>query len=284
MITNKIYGLLIGLFLMSGNYMIAQTGIYTQEPSRPLQIDGAKDNSATPTTSELNNDVIVTSDGRLGVGVLNPATKVDVRSSDQKGIIGVGTNATQTAASAGTGAIRYSTGNIIQYSDGVAWHNLPVVLPPKVLILANKSTSQSIAQNSNTEYITGWSEVEDTYNNFNDATGTFSAPRDGFYIVSFNLALVSAAIGNNTRVENIIESSSTTNNIGAYRNVNSYPAWDTSGTQSNIIGGVCNAIFNLKTGDTIRFRVWHNLGGNRSTRTAGNGGNNSDNSISIYEL
>lgn len=257
----------------------AQVGVYTKDPMQTFHIDGAKDNSSVPPSApQILNDVVVTSEGKLGVGLLNPKTKVDVRSADQKGIIGLGTS-TQTAAAAGGGAIRYSTGNIIQYSDGVAWHNLPMTLPPKALVLANKSSALALANNSTT-LVNGWAVLTDSQSNFNATSGTFTAPRTGFYIVSFNITLADGNIAQNSRIETIIESNAATNNIQTYRSVNSYPAWDVS-TVNNIVGGNCTAIFNLSAGNTIQFKVFHNFGGSRNINTANSGTNNS---ISIYEL
>lgn len=266
------------LFFSFGVTINGQIGIYTKNPLQPFHIDSGKDNSDTPTASQILNDVVVTPDGKLGVGLLNPRTKVDLRSADQKGIIGLGTS-NQTPAAAGPGAIRYSTGNIIQYSDGVGWHDLPMTLPPKALVLANKSSNQSFANNATTT-VSGWSVLTDSQSDFNGTTGTFTARRAGFYIVSFNISLAEANIAQNSRIETIIESNSSTNNIQTYRSVNSYPAWDVS-TVSNIVGGNCTAIFNLSAGNTIQFKVYHNLGGSRNIDTANNGTNNS---ISIYEL
>jgi hypothetical protein len=273
-----LYKTLFFILFLSANGMSAQTGVLTKDPSHPLQVDGAKDNSSTPTASQILNDVVVTSEGKLGVGLLNPTTKVDLRSADQKGIIGLGTS-TQTPSVAGPGAIRYSTGNIIQYSDGVGWHDLPMTLPPKALVLANKSSAQSLGNNATTQ-VTGWSVLTDSQSNFNGTSGTFTAPRSGFYIVSFNITLADGNIAQNSRIETIIESSATANNIQIYRSVNSYPAWDVS-TLNNITGGNCTAIFNLSTGSTIQFKVYHNFGGSRNIDTGNSGTNNS---ISIYEL
>ncbi|MEY8758444.1 hypothetical protein [Chryseobacterium tongliaoense] len=274
----SLYKALFFILFFSLTTLNAQVGIYTKDPLQPLHIDSGKDNVGTPTASQVLNDVVVTSDGKLGVGLLNPITKVDVRSADQKGIIGLGTS-TQTPAVAGPGAIRYSTGNIIQYSDGIGWHNLPMTLPPKALILANKSTTQSFANNATTA-VGGWSVLTDSQSDFNATTGTFTARRAGFYIVSFNISLADANIAQNSRIETIIESNMATNNIQTYRSVNSYPAWDVS-TVNNIVGGNCTAIFNLSAGNTIQFKVYHNFGGSRNIDTGNSGTNNS---ISIYEL
>jgi hypothetical protein len=273
---NNLYKLLVFFLPFS---MQAQTGIFTKDPMQTFHVDGAKDNNVVPpTASQILNDVVVTSEGKLGVGLLNPKTKVDVRSADQKGIIGLGTS-TQVAAAAGGGAIRYSTGNVIQYSDGAAWHNLPMTLPPKALILANKSSTLTFNNNATT-VVNGWSVLTDAQSNFNGTSGTFTAPRNGFYIVSFNITLASANIAQNSRIETIIESNTATSNIQTYRSVNSYPAWDVS-TVSNIVGGNCTAIFNLSAGNTIQFKVFHNFGSNRSIDTSNSG---TTNSISIYEL
>ncbi|WP_080779225.1 complement C1q domain-containing protein [Chryseobacterium phocaeense] len=260
-------------------FLQAQVGVFTKDPMQAFHIDGARDNSSVPPSApQILNDMVVTSEGKLGVGLLNPKTKVDVRSADQKGIIGLGTS-TQTAAAAGGGAIRYSTGNIIQYSDGVSWHNLPMTLPPKALVLANKSSVQALANNSTT-VVSGWSVLTDAQSNFNGTTGTFTAPRNGFYIVSFNITLADGNIAQNSRIETIIESNTAANNIQTYRSVNSYPAWDVS-TVNNIVGGNCTAIFNLSAGNTIQFKVFQNFGGSRNINTSNSGTNNS---ISIYEL
>ncbi len=273
---NLIYSMLFLTLFFSGH---AQTGIFTKDPLQSFHIDAGKDNTGiSPTAPQILNDIVVTSEGRVGVGVTDPKTRVDLRSADQKGIIGLGTSS-QTATDAKAGAIRYSTGNIIQYSDGVAWHNLPMVLPPKALVLANKGTARTFGNNTVTT-VDGWSVITDSQSNFNAGSGTFTAPRAGFYIVSFNISLADANIAQNSRIETIIESSTSTGNIQVYRSVNSYPAWDIN-TVSNIVGGNCIAIFNLSAGNTIQFKVYHNFGGTRNIDT-GNGGTN--NSISIYEL
>jgi len=256
-----IYKLLTCILIVSASKMTAQIGFFTPNPSHPLQIDAAKDNGATPDATKLSNDVVVTSDGKLGVGLLNPVTKVDVRSPDNEGIIGVGTN-TQTPAAAGAGAIRYNSGGFLDYSDGEQWISLPLAPPTKALVNASKNSIQSIPDNTVT-YIKGWNETVDLGGDFNN-DDTFTAPRDGFYLVSFSITLANGNIPKNTFIETAIESSRTTNNIPIFKTVNSYPAFQ-SGTVSNFISGNCNAIFNLKKDDTIKFSVKHNIGSARDT-------------------
>ncbi|AZA54016.1 hypothetical protein [Chryseobacterium sp. G0201] len=288
---NIIYQLLVCTLIFSTGTIAAQTGVFTQNPSTPLHIDAADDNTATISATQSANDVVVTAAGNLGVGVLAPSTKVDLRSADQKGIIGVGTN-TQTAITAGAGAIRYFVGDDpdtpavevghLQYSDGEKWVALSTAPPTKALVNANKSTvlGTAIPSNSSTEtYIDGWAEAIDADNNFVPGTGIFTAPRKGFYLVSFNITLASGTIANNSYIETIIESNQATNNIPVYRTYNSYPAFQAAPLISNFVSGNCNAIFQLEAGNTIRFKVRHTLGSARNIYT-----NAQFNNISISEL
>ncbi|MFP3598660.1 hypothetical protein [Chryseobacterium sp. SIMBA_029] len=272
---NSIYKLLPGILIFSVSTAAAQTGFFTPNPVHPLQIDAAKDNGAAPDATKLSNDVVATIDGKLGVGVLNPVTKVDLRSPDNKGIVGLGTS-TQTPAVAGAGAIRYNAGGFLEYSDGEQWIALPLAPPTKALVNASNSTSQNITTGTST-YITGWTETVDVGNNFNN-NDTFTAPRDGFYLVSFSITLASGNIPKNTFIETAIESSQVTDNIPIYKTVNSYPAFQ-AGAVSNYISGNCNAIFNLKKDDTIKFSVKHNIGSTRSILNDGK-----LNNLSISEL
>lgn len=287
---NMIYQLLACTLIFSTGTITAQTGVLTQNPSTSLHIDAADDNAATVTTSQAANDVVVTAAGNMGVGVLAPVTKVDLRSADQKGIIGVGTN-TQTASAAGAGAIRYLVGDdpntpvvevgYLQYSDGANWVALSTSVPTKALVNANKDTvlATAIASSSSAEtYIDGWAEAVDADNNFVPGTGIFTAPRKGFYLVAFNITLASGTIANNSYIETIIESDQLTNNIPVFRTYNSYPAFQASSI-SNFVSGNCNAIFQLDAGNTIRFKVRHTLGSARNIYT-----NAQFNNISISEL
>ncbi len=277
---NITYKMLTFILVFSVGKTLAQTGFFTPNPTQPLQIDAAKDNGTTPDAIKLSNDVVVTSDGKLGIGLVNPITKVDLRSADDKGIIGLGTN-TQTPSTAGPGAIRYNTGGFLEYSDGESWIALPLTPPAKALVNANKSSVQSIS-NSTSTFINGWTETVDSGTgsggDFDPINGIFTAPRDGFYLVSFSITLASGNIPKNTFIETAIESSQNTDNIPVFKTVNSYPAFQ-AGAVSNYISGNCNAIFNLKKDDTIKFSVKHNIGSSRNTLNDGK-----LNNLSISEL
>ena len=277
---NIVYNWLLCILILSASKMTAQVGFFTLNPVHSLQIDAAKDNGAAPDAAQLSNDVVMTSEGKLGIGVLHPITKVDLRSVDNKGLIGVGTNI-QTPSEAGGGAIRYNTGGFLEYSDGEQWIALPLTAPTKALVNANKSSAKNIQSNAVT-YIDGWVETVDLGTgpdgDFEPVNGIFKAPRDGFYLVSFNITLANGNIPKNTFLETAIESSQSTDNIPIFKTVNSYPAFQ-AGAVNNYISGNCNAIFNLKKNDTVKFSIKHTLGSARNTLN-----DSKLNNLSISEL
>ncbi|MDQ0783020.1 hypothetical protein [Chryseobacterium sp. W4I1] len=277
---NIAYKLFAGILVFSAIKTTAQIGFYTATPAQPLHIDAGKDNGSAPDATKISNDVVITSAGQIGVGILNPITKVDLRSANDQRIIGLGTN-TQSPSAAGGGAIRYNASGFLEYSDGEQWIALPLTAPTKALVNASKGSAQSIATAAST-VITGWTETVDlgagANGDFDPVNGVFKAPRDGFYLVSFNITLATGNIPKNTFIETAIESNQSTNNIPVFKTVNSYPAFQ-AGAVSNYIGGNCNAIFNLKKDDTIKFSVKHNIGSARNTLN-----DSKLNNLSISEL
>ncbi|WP_312766663.1 hypothetical protein [Epilithonimonas sp.] len=298
---NIIYQLLACTLVFSTGTISAQTGILTQNPIVLLHIDSKKDGSDTP--GHITNDVVVTAEGRLGVGLLSPATKVDLRpadSSDSKGVIGVGSNS-QLAGDAGAGAIRYTPGDnpnttavettgYLAYSDGEKWVPLPLIAPAKVSMSGSKNSALSVPNNTSTK-ITNWTMTGNTDGYFNTSTNEFTAPRAGFYLVTFNITLgpntgAAANILNNTFIETSIETmNAPATTIPRFITVNSYPAFQASGasatasTVRNYISGNCNGIFYLNSGSKIYFQVKHTTGGTRSVVADG-----TLNNFSIREL
>lgn len=201
---NKI--LLLSIFCCCTGIMNAQIGIGTGNPQGAFHIDGAKDNAATgiPTATQVSNDVIINkATGFIGVGVLNPQVKLDMRSVSTENALGLGST-TMTATAAGAGAVRYDvvnapTGAKIEVSDGSVW-NKAYVAPQKAVVVLRKITSQSISPNSATP-ITGWNVVRDMSSSFNTTTSEFMAPRNGTYtfLLTFNFA--STVINDGSRVE-----------------------------------------------------------------------------------
>ncbi len=59
----------------------AQMGINTNKPQQLFHIDGAKDNKQIPLSSAMiDNDVVVTNTGRMGIGELAPSVKMNIKS------------------------------------------------------------------------------------------------------------------------------------------------------------------------------------------------------------
>ncbi|MEY8760628.1 hypothetical protein [Chryseobacterium tongliaoense] len=105
------------LFLAVGNILVSgQVGVLTSNPQGSLHIDGSKDNPAAgiPTANQQANDVIVTSEGRLGVGTIAPdsSSSVDVNTTSRGFLPPRMTNAQRNAISLpATGLMIFSTTN-----------------------------------------------------------------------------------------------------------------------------------------------------------------------------
>ncbi|THV58933.1 hypothetical protein [Chryseobacterium candidae] len=58
----------------------SQVGINTSNPQTVFHIDGKKDNHPTniPSTTEEKNDVVVTENGHVGIGIISPSQNLDV--------------------------------------------------------------------------------------------------------------------------------------------------------------------------------------------------------------
>jgi len=66
--------------LLLGTVCYGQTGINTKNPRQVLHVDGQGDNSPTtaPTPAQQLNDVVITKNGDVGIGLLTPSVKLDV--------------------------------------------------------------------------------------------------------------------------------------------------------------------------------------------------------------
>lgn len=71
--------LLMGIYSV-GTMLWAQVGINTDNPQGIFHVDAAADN-ATSFPLKYENDVIVTADGKLGIGTITPQARLDLRGS-----------------------------------------------------------------------------------------------------------------------------------------------------------------------------------------------------------
>lgn len=73
--------ILLGLLgFLFGVVCQAQTGINTKNPQHPLHVDGRGDNpsNTAPNATQVLNDVVITNNGDIGIGLLIPNAKLDV--------------------------------------------------------------------------------------------------------------------------------------------------------------------------------------------------------------
>lgn len=254
--------ILLLLVLGAGLFSAQNVGINTNSPQQTLHIDGAKDNSSTgaPTAAQTINDVVITSDGKIGVGTINPVAKVDLRGAGTANAVGIGTTS-QTAVAAGAGAVRYSSysGGTIQFSDGVNWFNL-LSNTQKVSVIQKVFGSPSVSSGTPT-FITSWKSFADTHNAFNN--GVFTAPRTGIYLVTatYNFNNIESTASTpfytnaTSEIRFIVNNNAATPYTKCVKNFG-----EVSATWMQV-GGYCIVGISLKQGETLSIQLYQRING-----------------------
>ncbi|AZA80192.1 hypothetical protein EG347_07190 [Chryseobacterium sp. G0186] len=252
----------------SVNLSHAQIGIGTKNPYGALHVDAAKDNTTTgtPTAAQVANDVVINkSTGFIGVGVLTPQVKLDMRSVGSENSLGLGTT-TMTAAAAAAGAVRYDVVNVptgakIEVSDGLVWSKA-YVAPQKAVVVARKVTSQLITPGAAAN-IGNWNIVRDMSNSFDGTLGIFTAPRNGTYTFLLTFNFNGAVINDGSRVESQFFNTTTNTLLASvYKTFGQSmtgSADDANATRSTQAGGSSTVTLTLAAGTTVVTRLWHNL-------------------------
>jgi len=289
-------------------------GIDTANPLGIFHVDGKKNTAASsPTDAQLSDDFIINaSTGTIGIGVLLPKTKLDLRNGmNTDNAIGIG-NTTLTAAQAEKGALRYN-GTILQYSNGTEWVNITPVPAIKTVVAATKTTQPvycyaaggvSVGNYNGIPhrtpcYITDWNQK---YNNstvggtFAPSSGVFTANRNGVFTATFTFALASGKVRAFSADANQVEAiwrlrDSLGNELNSVKCANNYPSDSRStdtGRGSVPVGSSCTASFYMTAGQTIRPEVWIDLDPDLAASknfnvTAGSSGVSYYNNLTITE-
>ncbi len=141
-------------FLFCYTEGFSQVGINTKNLQGIFQVDGAKDNplSGTPAPNQQLNDFIVTADGTVGIGTVNPTSKltIDSGTNNQSGM-------KLTNLTASSPPYNGATTTIAVKSDGVVVPISSTVCVPEFYYANgnsgsnNTATGANIILNSNTQ-------------------------------------------------------------------------------------------------------------------------------------
>lgn len=254
------------LLLVFTKTLYSQVGVNTSNPFGSFHIDGAKDNGSATSTSitiaQQSNDFIVLPSGNIGVGMVNPKVRLDLRSQGStQNAIGIGSN-TLTANEAGEGAIRYESG-LMQYSNGLEWINLNSSSQPEKMTLAvTNNTTATILNNNTATVLTSWpTVVSNTFGSGSFSNGVFTSPKDAVYMINGSFLFASSSVVSGSYVQinfQILDPSNTI--IDQNKCTTSFP---TAGS-SIFAGDNCTINYYLQAGQKVRMSVFHNLGTNKT--------------------
>lgn len=266
----KNFLIIISFSLSSFSKTQAQVGINTSNPLAKFHVDGSKNNPATgiPNNTLQADDVVVTNEGRVGIGIINPAVRLDLRSPiSENNAIGIDYTS-MSASEAGAGAIRYldTSGGKIQVSDGSKWADL-YANPTKSFVIARISAndgSRTFAYNTTTD-VTAWEKTYDATSNFNQNTGVFTAPRNGIYNISYSYDFIRGSVLAAGTVESQIVKMKDNEITGQVRCLRTLG----QSTRTSQVGGNCVTSISLEEGEILKVRLIQKIDNSaRGLRTA----------------
>lgn len=110
-------------------YQTGNVGVGTKNPKAVFHVDGGKDNTSTPTATQLMNDFIITPSGSVGIGTITPdASAILHLNTPNKGFLGPKAALTSitdqsTIPNPAEGLLVYCTGKAgLNYTGYVFWN------------------------------------------------------------------------------------------------------------------------------------------------------------------
>lgn len=269
----------IAIYFYNSLGISAQVGINTLNPTGTLTIEANTSDTGTKVARIVNSSnteiFTILDNGKIGLVNEQPITAIDLRglAKDQSLAIGM---ADISAEDAKEGALRYVyTARALHYSNGTEWVNLQSSITRPYLVAPNNYVAGLYPSNTTTR-LTGFVASFDSYGSFNQSTSTYTAPKDGMYLVSFTISFNRAV---NISGNSYILGTWTTSTGRTIKSIQAFPVGGTGQ-----VGITCSGTIYLSSGETIYPEVWHNLGGTKSLRTYGNTANNPTSDMGFNQL
>lgn len=196
------------LFLGYGFLSLAQVGVNTKNPQTKFHVDGKSSTSTTnpttgaPTPAQQVDDFVVTKDGNVGTGIINPTTKLDINNGSSNGAIqivdgtqGEGRVLTSNESGVGTWVLPHAmtpvrtgvfeAGQTVKSDNSGGWKysRVSIVLTKGLWMVNLGLTLQGFRERGNGDWVhmklsssntnqdarTGWENVGPALNNTNYA-------------------------------------------------------------------------------------------------------------------
>lgn len=247
---SKIFPFLVAIVFSIHSF--SQVGINTQDPKSMLDVwstgNAPFSNILLIENSDNKPIIVVKSDGRVGLGVDSPITRLDLRDNKDNSIIGV-RESQQSASEALAGALRYDPSQkLISFSDGTKWINLSAN-PIKSRIIA--TLPSFTFPDLTTVTLNGWKKTLDVNNSFDPSTGVFTASVDGVYNITLEVILQQGPLPASSYflVTFVTSGGQAISSISAKEAAGNYYVESFSATSIEMLAG-----------ETLTVTAWHNFG------------------------